>query len=41
MLPERKIHIIDSNTASMGTGMLALLAAEKAAAGNVGRRSRR
>jgi DegV family protein with EDD domain len=33
MLPERKIHIVDSNTASMGTGLLALLAAEKAAAG--------
>lgn len=33
MLPERKIHIFDSNTASMGTGMLALLAAEKAAEG--------
>lgn len=36
MLPERKIHIVDSNTASMGTGMLALLAAEKAAAGMSG-----
>jgi len=33
MLPERKIHIVDSNTASMGTGLLALLAAEKAASG--------
>ena len=33
MLPERKIHVIDSNTASMGTGLLALLAAEKAASG--------
>ncbi|MEP7157954.1 MAG: DegV family protein [Chloroflexota bacterium] len=36
MLPERKIHVIDSNTASMATGMLALLAAEKAAAGMSG-----
>jgi len=33
MLPERKIHIVDSNTASMGTGLLALLAAEKAVSG--------
>ncbi len=33
MLPERRIHIIDSNTASMGIGLLALLAAEKAASG--------
>jgi DegV family protein with EDD domain len=33
MLPERKIQIFDSNTASMGTGLLALLAAEKAAEG--------
>lgn len=33
MLPERKVHIVDSNTASMGTGLLALLAAEKAASG--------
>ena len=37
MMPERKIHIVDSNTASMGAGLLALYAAEKAAAGNVGR----
>ena len=36
MLPDRKIHIIDSNTASMGAGMLAILAAEKAAAGMSG-----
>ncbi len=36
MLPERKIHIVDSNTASMGTGLLALLAAEKAASGMSG-----
>jgi fatty acid kinase fatty acid binding subunit len=36
MLPDRKIHIFDSNTASMGTGMLALLAAEKAAEGASG-----
>jgi DegV family protein with EDD domain len=33
MLPGRKIHIIDSNSASMGTGLLALYAAEKAASG--------
>lgn len=33
MLPDRKIDIFDSNTASMGTGMLALLAAEKAEEG--------
>lgn len=33
LLPERSIHIVDSNTASMGTGLLALLAAEKAASG--------
>lgn len=33
MLPDRKIHIVDSNTASMGTGLLVLLAAEKAASG--------
>jgi len=33
MLPERKIHVVDSNTASMATGLLALLAAEKAASG--------
>jgi DegV family protein with EDD domain len=36
MLAHRKIHVIDSNTASMGTGMLAILAAEKAAAGMSG-----
>ena len=36
MLPERKILIVDSNTASMGTGLLALLAAEKAASGMSG-----
>lgn len=33
LLPERRIHVIDSSTASMGTGLLALLAAEKAASG--------
>ena len=33
LLPERTIHVIDSSTASMGTGLLALLAAEKAASG--------
>ena len=33
MLPDRKIHVVDSNTASMGTGLLAIHAAEKAAAG--------
>src|SRR6187402_81672 len=36
MLPGKKIHIIDSNTASMGAGLLALYAAEKAAAGSSG-----
>lgn len=36
MLPDRHIHIIDSNTASMGTGLLALMAAEKAALGMSG-----
>jgi DegV family protein with EDD domain len=36
MLPDKKIHVIDSNTASMGVGMLAILAAEKAAAGMSG-----
>lgn len=33
MLPGRKVHIVDSNSASMGTGLLALYAAEKAASG--------
>lgn len=33
MLPGRPIRIIDSGSASMGTGLLALLAAERAAAG--------
>ena len=33
MLPDRKIHVVDSNTASMGTGLLAIHAAEKAATG--------
>jgi len=36
MLPGAKIHIIDTNTASMGAGMLALYAAEKAASGMSG-----
>jgi DegV family protein with EDD domain len=36
MLPDRKIHVFDSNTASMGTGLLALYAAERAAAGATG-----
>jgi DegV family protein with EDD domain len=36
MLPNRKIHVFDSNTASMGTGLLALYAAERAAAGASG-----
>jgi fatty acid kinase fatty acid binding subunit len=36
MLPDKKIHIVDSNTASMGTGLLALMAAEMAAAGMSG-----
>jgi DegV family protein with EDD domain len=33
MLPDREIHIVDSDTASMGIGLLALLGAEMAAAG--------
>jgi DegV family protein with EDD domain len=33
MLPDKKINVVDSNTASMGTGLLALYAAEKAASG--------
>jgi DegV family protein with EDD domain len=33
MLQDREIHVIDTRTASMGAGMLALLAAEWAAAG--------
>ena len=36
MLPDRKIHVVDSNSASMGTGLLALFAAEKAASGMSG-----
>ena len=36
MLPGRRVHIIDSNTASMGAGLLALYAAEQAAAGSSG-----
>lgn len=34
MLAEREIHVIDSDTASLGTGILALLAAEMAATGS-------
>ena len=33
MLPDREIHVVDSDTASMGVGLLALLGAEMAAAG--------
>ena len=33
MLSDRPIHIVDSNSASMGAGMLAIYAAEKTAAG--------
>ena len=33
MLPKREIHVVDSGTASMGIGLLALMAAELAAAG--------
>ena len=33
MLPEREIHLIDTGTTSMGTGMVALLAAELGATG--------
>ena len=33
MLPDRKIHVIDSNSASMGAGLLALHASEMAASG--------
>jgi DegV family protein with EDD domain len=36
LLPEHKIHVVDSNTASMGTGLLAMHAAEQAAAGKSG-----
>ena len=36
MLPDREIHIVDSRSASMGTGLLAQLAAEMAAAGGSG-----
>jgi DegV family protein with EDD domain len=36
MLPDRNIHVVDTNTASMGTGLLAIYAAEKAAAGMSG-----
>jgi DegV family protein with EDD domain len=36
MLPERSIHLVDSATASMGQGLLCLLAAERAAAGATG-----
>lgn len=33
MLPDREVHVIDSSTASMGTGMLAQVGAELAAEG--------
>ena len=36
MLPHRRIHVVDSNTASMGVGLLAMLAAEAAASGASG-----
>jgi DegV family protein with EDD domain len=36
MLPDREIHIIDSGSASMGVGLLALLAADLADAGQSG-----
>jgi len=36
MTPERKIHIVDSNTASMGVGLLAMVASETAATGASG-----
>lgn len=36
MLPDRKIHVVDSNTASLGVGMLAFLAVELAQAGKSG-----
>jgi DegV family protein with EDD domain len=34
--PGREIHVVDSTSASMGTGLLAMLAAEQAAAGATG-----
>jgi DegV family protein with EDD domain len=34
--PGREIHVVDSTSASMGTGHLAMLAAERAAAGGTG-----
>jgi DegV family protein with EDD domain len=33
MLPDRQVHLVDSGSASMGEGLLALLGAEMAAAG--------
>ena len=36
MLPNRKIHVVDSNTASLGVGMLAYLGVEMAAKGASG-----
>jgi DegV family protein with EDD domain len=36
MLPDARIHIVDSSSASMGVGLLALVAAERAAAGASG-----
>jgi len=34
LLPDREIHVVDSGTASMGVGMLALMAAEMSEAGS-------
>jgi DegV family protein with EDD domain len=36
MLPEREIHVVDSTSASMGVGLLAVMGAEMAAAGRPG-----
>jgi DegV family protein with EDD domain len=36
MLPDREIHIVDSQSASMGIGALAIIAAQMAAAGSSG-----
>ena len=37
MLPGREVHVVDSRSASMGVGLLALLAVELAAAGHSAR----
>src|SRR5215213_1382480 len=34
LLPDREIHVVDSGTASMGVGMLALMASEMSEAGS-------